>query len=66
MKICWYFIDNRLLIIVSPKTMENTNIHYYYYYHYYYFMFVKKHDLGENQFLYYLGGIVYLYLSDLI
>ena len=27
-------------------------------------MFVIRHDLGENQFLYYLSGIVYPYLSD--
>ena len=29
-------------------------------------MFVIRHDLGENQFLYYSSGIVYPYLSDLI
>ena len=29
-------------------------------------MFVIRHDLGENQFLYYSNGFVYPYLSDLI
>ena len=29
-------------------------------------MFGNRHDLGENQFLYYSSGIVYHYLSDLI
>ena len=29
-------------------------------------MFVTRHDLGENQFLYYSSGIFYPCLSDLI